>query len=733
VRRVVTCLFSMFLVCQFSLIGMAQEEGNVVIETWNSDEIAGPVWLFLECEQISCQGMELLVFHDGNETKISDLHQVEWSGFVNYTLSWELRATSSPMQYRIDAIYPMKDLDDKSDEMDSGDLCSEKIEEGDVGDQQIEFEDLPNLVPQGIGEWGEWQLFESALIGSLNGSTDKDSINIGGSSGDVIELENLLGPAIMSVEVWDVQEDGKDLIGSFEGDEVLGKLLEYPEMGELWVRIVHDGEDGFHPYKFQYSRHVASFEGPDCREISNPWSNGDGLVLEAQGYAISEKPKSAGLTYGGHISSSDQKGDSLLVRIGSDVFVETSCNFSNGADVTVILHQLNGTEKIIDSDPGNCPDSLETGNSTQKIEFRFSSDFTISWEISVWTVDYGDYIGFGDAPESIWGSEDRLKEWPIVEIGEIVSGELSKDDQVDTYAFHIPENFSGEFDGAIGARVALYHTLQSAISFQIQSLNQTDWAIDNYSNGEPIDLPFGVHSIRVEGTVNEDFDGEYYFKIIILGPMEDDLSEFKDLSGLFSEFYILAGVLLLLPLIVVLWWNRGNIGSKSSAVVEIEQHEKRKLGMLRRRLLEASTTEESGERIIENALSQLADSAWEGVIQDWGGPVINYNTENVEIKAWRLGRESDSLLVGIRIGDDNWDLAAMRIHSPEGSSAKIAEVYPKHLSQDDQIYLGKLISDSITFIRVDIEGSPDLIGFQLSGLVGGEPFAAAPIKAIKWK
>ena len=110
-----------------------------------------------------------------------------------------------------------------------------------------------------------------------------------------------------------------------------------------------------------------------------------------------------------------------------------------------------------------------------------------------------------------------------------------------------------------------------------------------------------------------------------------------------------------------------------------------------------------------------------------------YNTGNVEIKAWRLDSEGDSLLVGIRIGDEIWDLAAMRIHSPEGSSAEIGEVYPKHLFQDDQIYLGKLNSDSITFFRVGIEGSPEFIGFQLSGLVGGEPFAASPIKAIKWK
>ena len=98
-RRVVTAFFSVLLLGHFSLIGVAQNESKVVIETWNSDEISGPVWISLECEQISCQGMELIVFHDGNEKNISDLHQVEWAGFVNSTLSWELRAESSSIQY----------------------------------------------------------------------------------------------------------------------------------------------------------------------------------------------------------------------------------------------------------------------------------------------------------------------------------------------------------------------------------------------------------------------------------------------------------------------------------------------------------------------------------------------------------------------------------------------------------------------------------------------------------
>ena len=93
----------------------------------------------------------------------------------------------------------MRDLGNESIQGDHiGNICSENFEERENEFPTIEFEDLPNLVPQENSESSEWQLFESALIGTLDGGTDKDSMKIRGYPGDVIEIENLLGPAKMS-------------------------------------------------------------------------------------------------------------------------------------------------------------------------------------------------------------------------------------------------------------------------------------------------------------------------------------------------------------------------------------------------------------------------------------------------------------------------------------------------------------------------------------------------------
>ena len=92
-----------------------------------------------------------------------------------------------------------------------------------------------------------------------------------------------------------------------------------------------------------------------------------------------------------------------------------------------------------------------------------------------------------------------------------------------------------------------------------------------------------------------------------------------------------------------------------------------------------------------------------------------------------------SLILGIRVGPEDWKMAAIRLHSPEGSLVGIDNVSPKHLFRGDEIFLDTLESGSRTFIRMSIEGNPSVLTFQLSGLVGGEPVAAAPRSAIDWQ
>jgi hypothetical protein len=90
------------------------------------------------------------------------------------------------------------------------------------------------------------------------------------------------------------------------------------------------------------------------------------------------------------------------------------------------------------------------------------------------------------------------------------------------------------------------------------------------------------------------------------------------------------------------------------------------------------------------------------------------------------------MLIGIHLSDSTWELAAMRVYAPEGSSVNIAEVSPRHLFNGDEIFLDTLSPQTSTFLRLTISGEPANIGFHLSGLVNGEPLAAVPNRAIDW-
>ena len=112
--------------------------------------------------------------------------------------------------------------------------------------------------------------------------------------------------------------------------------------------------------------------------------------------------------------------------------------------------------------------------------------------------------------------------------------------------------------------------------------------------------------------------------------------------------------------------------------------------------------------------------------------MLRHNTEQVEICAWRINEGRATMLIGIRIAESPWDLAAIRVYAPEGSSVNIAEVSPKHLFNGDEIFLDTLSPQTNTFLRLTISGEPSNIGFHLSGLVNGEPLAAVPNRAIEW-
>ena len=213
--------------------------------------------------------------------------------------------------------------------------------------------------------------------------------------------------------------------------------------------------------------------------------------------------------------------------------------------------------------------------------------------------------------------------------------------------------------------------------------------------------------------------------------IEIDPGLFTDQSNLFTDYYIFAGIFLLAPAVLVIFWNR-NRWRDGINQIEIEQHELRRLRRLRERLTALLAEEETNEQVIDSALHQLGDSPWQAVVEDWGEPLLRHNTEQVEICAWRINEGIHTMLIGIRIAESPVELAAMRVYAPEGASVSIAEVSPKHLFNGDEIFLDTLSPLTSTFLRLSISGEPSNIGFHLSGLVNGEPLAAVPNRAIDW-
>ena len=105
-------------------------------------------------------------------------------------------------------------------------------------------------------------------------------------------------------------------------------------------------------------------------------------------------------------------------------------------------------------------------------------------------------------------------------------------------------------------------------------------------------------------------------------------------------------------------------------------------------------------------------------------------TNQIDISAWRIAENNKNLLLGIKVGNWDWKIAAMKINFPEGAKLTITDVSPKHLFQDDEIFLGTMKKDTQIFLRISMAGENANLGLQFSGLVNGEPLAAVPNKVI---
>ena len=689
------------------IVGANADDESEVLFQGNSD-VDGPFWIEFSCELDSCQDMELVVWTDDSEYRIMDTHLVEWSGLVNGPVSWELLANPSLVMEN----FAMRSI---------------------IGEQSdiIENSDLPDLVPP-PGQQGEWTsmsassncqlnrcsrseiLSEGAsFIGVLDTSADDDAILVEGDNGDVVKISNIESPDSISIEYWS-RSDSKTLIGSISSSESSSVYLDYPEDAELWVRIVHSDESDFSPYRFNLVRFDDENEGPAGEELGNPW---------IYDYQLSSNSTSYDL-YRGHISSTDQLGDSLLISTGAKISLPIACHFTGEVALEILLHEIDGEKEKIVEDSNQCPQNIETSPSSTGIEFRVKSEQVIEWEIEVASPVSGDGVLLGDAPDLLWLESGPSEFWGLISPSNTpYSGSLGNEDRIDIHPFEITDSN--------GSRVMIRSDIESPVTYQIQTLSQDSWQILNYTNGTVISVPPGIHAIRVEGLSPIVGDVEYEFYMVYLGEDIPDEGEYRDLSHLFTNFYVLIGGLMLLPLAVVLWWNRSLFLEKKNTRTGFEIHGIKKLELLRERLsLEGENLEGDTEGIVK-ALSMLGDSSWDEALYDLGKPSLRHMTEQIEICSWVIP-ESSFLILGIRTFQEKWELTALSVSSPEGSTASITKVSPDHMFEDNEVFLDTLSPETKRFLSLEISGSPSLLELEVSGLVDGEPLAAVPREALSF-
>ena len=689
------------------LVGANADDESEALFQGNSD-VDGPFWIEFSCELDSCQDMELVVWTDDSEYRIMDTHLVEWSGLVNGPVSWELLANPSLVMEN----FAMRSI---------------------IGEQSdiIENSDLPDLVPP-PGQQGEWTsmsassncqlnrcsrseiLSEGAsFVGVLDTSADDDAILVEGDNGDVVKISNIESPDSISIEYWS-RSDSKTLIGSISSSESSSVYLDYPEDAELWVRIVHSDESDFSPYRFNLVRFDDENEGPAGEELGNPW---------IYDYQLSSNSTSYDL-YRGHISSTDQLGDSLLISTGAKISLPIACHFTGEVALEILLHEIDGEKEKIVEDSNQCPQNIETSPSSTGIEFRVKSEQVIEWEIEVTSPVSGDGVLLGDAPDLLWLESGPSEFWGLISPSNTpYSGSLGNEDRIDIHPFEITDSN--------GSRVMIRSDIESPVTYQIQTLSQDSWQILNYTNGTVISVPPGIHAIRVEGLSPIVGDVEYEFYMVYLGEDIPDEGEYRDLSHLFTNFYVLIGGLMLLPLAVVLWWNRSLFLEKKNTRTGFEIHGIKKLELLRERLsLEGENLEGDTEGIVK-ALSMLGDSSWDEALYDLGKPSLRHMTEQIEICSWVIP-ESSFLILGIRTFQEKWELTALSVSSPEGSTASITKVSPDHMFEDNEVFLDTLSPETKRFLSLEISGSPSLLELEVSGLVDGEPLAAVPREALSF-
>ena len=162
---------------------------------------------------------------------------------------------------------------------------------------------------------------------------------------------------------------------------------------------------------------------------------------------------------------------------------------------------------------------------------------------------------------------------------------------------------------------------------------------------------------------------------------------------------------------------------------------KQRLQWLKSRLDEGISPKQN-RRELAKSLDAVATLDWDDACQTWGEADIYYRTENVAIACWRLDpriaedSESWPIIVGIYIVSGSWEIAALRLDSPEGQAWEIKSVTPRFLHGGYEVFLDTMLEGNKTFLSLELVGSANSVDIELNGRLNGEPFACRAAKTL---
>ena len=80
--------------------------------------------------------------------------------------------------------------------------------------------------------------------------------------------------------------------------------------------------------------------------------------------------------------------------------------------------------------------------------------------------------------------------------------------------------------------------------------------------------------------------------------------------------------------------------------------------------------------------------------------------------------------------EGNWEIAALRLDSPEGEAWEIKSVTPRFLHSGYEVFLDTMMEGNKTFLSLELVGSANSVDIELNGRMNGDPHACRTSKTL---